>query len=582
MRRRALLKSAAGYFGAAVFSPAFQSLDLLAFPVPGQTKPGNSIRVGQIGLLPGRPKIASITSRASTFVVHPAGGDAVAFSGTLSNSRNDPASGDIIQLADFSALSKPGTYFIALDTGERSNPFSIAPGIYAEPLRLAMRAFYGQRCGCAVNLGDGYAHPRCHLNGAFHRSSGRSGPFGNHGGWHDAGDYGRYVVNSGITTGTLLWAWEMYGHDLAHLQLRIPESGGRTPDVLAEIRWNLNWMLSLQDADGGVWHTQTSEQFCGFVMPQNDSTVSYVIGTGVAPYKSTCATADLAAVAAIAARCYAPYDAAFALQCLAAARKAWEWCHANPAVLFANPEGVATGGYEDNDCGDEMLWATAELYRTTGELHYQQAFSEALLPGFAHFDIEAPNWGTVSSLACWTYVLSRRNSSDKLSDAIRDSTLKTAENLVIRTTQNGYGNTLALDDYVWGSNSLAANHSMLLLVAFHFSPHQEFLNTALANLHYLFGRNCFGVSWMTHVGTRPFMHPHHRPSAADHIDAPWPGLLSGGPNAHPGDPIARQLPQQPPMRMWVDDQGAYSMNEIAINWNAPLVFALAGARSLAS
>jgi endoglucanase len=159
--------------------------------------------------------------------------------------------------------------------------------------------------------------------------------------------------------------------------------------------------------------------------------------------------------------------------------------------------------------------------------------------------------------------------------------LKTADSLVLRSRQSGYGNTLALEDYVWGSNSLAANQSMLLLVALHFSTNAELLNAALANLHYLLGRNCFGVSWVTHVGTHPFMHPHHRPSAADKIEAPWPGLLSGGPNAHPGDPVAHQLPRLPPMRMWVDHEGAYSMNEVAINWNAPLVFALAGAESLA-
>jgi endoglucanase len=122
---------------------------------------------------------------------------------------------------------------------------------------------------------------------------------------------------------------------------------------------------------------------------------------------------------------------------------------------------------------------------------------------------------------------------------------------------------------------------LLLLIADRIQPTPRFREAALGNLHYLLGRNCFGVSWVTGVGTNPFQHPHHRPSAADGIDAPWPGLLSGGPNAHPADTIARTVPKQPPMRMWIDDQRAYSMNEIAINWNAPLVFLLAAACSLA-
>ena len=97
---------------------------------------------------------------------------------------------------------------------------------------------------------------------------------------------------------------------------------------------------------------------------------------------------------------------------------------------------------------------------------------------------------------------------------------------------------------------------------------------AAENLHYLLTRNCFGLSWVTQLGSRAFQHPHHRPSAADGIAAPWPGLLSGGPNAHPADPVGSLLPKRPPMQMYKDDQAAYSLNEIAINWNAPLVFLL--------
>jgi endoglucanase len=134
---------------------------------------------------------------------------------------------------------------------------------------------------------------------------------------------------------------------------------------------------------------------------------------------------------------------------------------------------------------------------------------------------------------------------------------------------------MSRQNYNWGSNSVAANQSLLLLIADRIAPNPEYVETAMSNLHYLLGRNCLGVSWVTQLGTRPFLHPHHRPSAADNQDKPWPGLLSGGPNATPGDAIAKAMPRLPPMRMWVDDQRAYSLNEVAINWNAPLVFLLA-------
>ena len=446
-----------------------------------------------------------------------------------------------------------------------------------------MRAFYGQRCGCKVDLGDGYKHRKCHHKAEFSPSSGRPGKLKNHGGWHDAGDYGRYIVNSGITCGTLLWAWELYPSALAALTLDIPESGRALPDYLAEIKWNLDWMLTLQDpADGGVWHKQTSNHFCAFIMPEKDHLPSEVIGTGHDPYKSTCATADLAAVMAIAARCYLPFDPVFAARCLAAARQAFTWSQAHPDIPFKNPPGVDTGEYGDPHCDDELLWAAAELFRTTREPAFEQAFLAGLAPTQR---IGTPSWGNVSALAQWTYVfaLGPSAAANETCTRIRQSTLAAAQRLLKRSRASAYGTTLGLRDFGWGSNSTAANQSMLLLIADLFEPRpvpkQELAAAALGNLHYLLGRNCFGVSWVTHVGVRPFLHPHHRPSVADRIAAPWPGMLSGGPNARGGDAVADHLPATAPMRMWLDDDRAYSLNEIAINWNAPLVFLLAAANS---
>jgi endoglucanase len=316
-------------------------------------------------------------------------------------------------------------------------------------------------------------------------------------------------------------------------------------------------------------------------MPQEDHLTSYVIGTGTPPYKSTGATADLAAVMAIAARCYGPYDDAFAKRCLTSAKQAFAWTIQYPKVTFTNPPGIGTGGYDDSDLSDEILWAAAELFRTTGKPEYEQSF----LKGFAalgpNLQLEAPGWGGVTSMACWAYALSDGGKSLQVKEQIRQATQAAAQSLIARSRTSGYGNTLETEDYTWGSNAVAANQSFLLLMAHRFQADPAAVDTAFGNLHYLVGRNCLGASWVTQLGARPFQHPHHRPSAADGIAAPWPGLLSGGPNRHPGDAAARTLPKLPPMRMWLDDQRAYSLNEIAINWNAPLVFLLAAANDLA-
>ncbi len=563
-------------------------------PRPAYRRAIRSIYLSQVGYLPAARKMATVIleepiegdAKAAelpspcAFTVHAAepaaSGAAPVLTGVLTAPVFDPLSGDHVCAADLSALTAPGRYRITAD-GVTGDVFTIDPHVYAHPLRLAMRFYYGQRCGMKVDLGGGYKHDLCHLDCEYGASSGRTGKLKNTGGWHDAGDYGRYVVNSGITCGTLLWAWEMFPHALGGLALDLPESGRGVPDFLAEVRWNLNWMLSMQDeSDGGVWHKQTSADFCGFIMPEKDKLPSEVIGTGSEPYKSTDATGDFAAVMAIAARCYKAYDATFAARCLAAARKAYTWCEAHPRVYFSNPPGVLTGEYGSQRSDGERLWAAAELFRTTREDAYQNAVRAQLQPLLITLRMDAPSWGNVMPLGLWTYAMAQPE-TDAAGSAIRQATQKAALSLLVREAQSGFGNTMAGRDYHWGSNSEAANQSLLLLVSHHFNPSLDVVEAALGNLHYLLGRNCFGICWVTQLGVRPLLHPHHRPSFADGLPDPWPGMLAGGPNSHGGDTFADHLPQAAPMRSWGDDVRAFSLNEVAINWNAPLVFLLAAA-----
>ena len=507
----------------------------------------------------------------------------VVIRGDLTKPIADADSGDAVQMADFSCLTTVGSYVLEVPGVGRSWQFRIAPDVYDRALYLATRSFYGQRCGTAVDLGPefpGYTYEACHAKGAFHASSGKSGERQSAKGWHDAGDYGRYLVNSSITTGTLLWAFGLYGPGLTKLNLRIPESSNRTPDFLDEVRWNLEWMLSMQDTDGGVWHKQTSERFAGFVMPHRDTSTSYVIGTGSAPFKNSCATAGFAAVMAIAGRLYQPGDRAFARSATEAARKAWRWLESHPNVLFDNPQGVATGAYGDRDCGDERLWAAGELWRTTRDAVYHRYFKANY--GAQLKSIRAvgpPSWNAVGPFGLWTYALGGGPDADVVQQ-IKQSTLNAADEIRKRSAANGYRISLTAADYIWGSNAVVANYGMQLLIAHAFKADRGYVETALENLHYLLGRNTFSLSFLTAVGQNPFKRPHHRPSGADSNAEPWPGLLSGGPNRRKQDPAMQKLPDGlPPAKMYVDDQESYASNEIAINWNAPLVFLLAGVTS---
>ena len=541
--------------------------------------PTTAIKVDQVGYLPHARKLAFVVTPqpATEFLLRSVADSSVSFRGRLSAPVYDADSGDRVQLADFSAFQTAGRFYIEVPGVGNSWTFSIAPSVYVRAFYLAMRSFYGQRCGTDVDLGPefpGFKHAACHLTGAYHRSSGKTGPRLSAKGWHDAGDYGRYIVNSGISTAELLWTWELFGDRIKNLSLDIPESQNSTPDILDEIRWNLEWMVTMQDDDGGVWPKQTSERFADFVMPERDGLVSYVIGSGKTPYKSTAATADFAAVMAIAARVYKPFDATYAQHCLTASREAWAWVQKHPNVTFRNPDGVLTGEYGDADPRDEILWAAAELWHTTKQENYERYFLEhyrAQLPALA---ARPPSWQHVASLALWTYMLDR-DANKQAGDDIRRLSVQAADQIVGRTTANPYGHSLTSKDYVWGSNGVVANYGLQLLIANKVKPDARYVAAALENLHYLFGRNTFSLSWVTQLGENPFRHPHHRPSQADNNSEPWPGLLSGGPNRSRQDPAMTKLPNLPAAKMYLDDWESYASNEIAINWNAPLVFVLA-------
>ncbi|HEX8237108.1 MAG TPA: glycoside hydrolase family 9 protein [Abditibacteriaceae bacterium] len=540
----------------------------------------DQVKVCQVGYLPQETKFAVVTAAPGGQVVVRRVNDGGAVLTVAAGApQQDPDSGDTVRAIDFSALTQPGTYYLDVPGVGSSYDFRIGTDVFARPFRLSMRAFTGQRCGTNVSLGPDFPefhYTACHTqHGEFHPSSGKQGTKDVSGGWHDAGDYGKYVVNSGITTGTLLWAYELYGAKVGPVKLDLPESGRPTPDMLAEIRWNIAWMLKMQDEDGGVWHKATTANFPGFIMPEADKAPVLIIGSGTEPYKTTAATGDFAAVCAIAGRLYRPFDPAFADQCLTAAERAWAWMRTHPDHNFTrNPQGVNTGGYGDSNPADERLWAAAELFRTTGKNEYNDYFT-------SHYTAWSPTirsdsaqgWPNVANLAMYSYALPGQAGSPgqagadaKVVQKIKADAVAAADAIVERSRRNGYRIPLGSNEYIWGSNSVVANYAMMVLFANQFTPKADYINCAQDSLHYLLGRNTFNTSYVTQLGTKWAMNPHHRPSAADKVDQPWPGMLVGGPNANR---------RTPPARQWEDVAGSYTTNEIAINWNAPLVFMLA-------
>ncbi len=540
------------------------------------------VAVDQAGFLPGEIKIAYITQKADSFYVIDRSSQTAVLAGRVAlRALKDPATGMDLYTADFSPLHLPGSYQINVPGVGNSYPFRVGERIHDDLYNKSLRAFYFQRCGMELKVAVAlqYNHPACHLQDAsFHTSTGQSGQAPGTGGWHDAGDYGKYIVNGGISVGTLLLAFERFPASCAADTLKIPESGNGVPDLLDEVRYELAWFLTMQEPDGGVHHKLTRVDFEAIVMPHKDTAKRYFM-----PISST-ATANFAAVMAMAGRIYRPFDPAFADTCLARSEKAWRWLVSHPDIVpaggFRNPSGVSTGEYGDGDDRDERLWAAAELWRTSRNAACHRWY----LDHYAALNLFTSeiSWGSLAPLAHLTYLADTSALADQpVRSKLRDALNKYAGSMLQQQSGSGFRFLLKPGEFNWGSNSRALNRAMLLAQAGELGGQSGVRESALDQLHYLLGANPHNISYVTGIGTVSMKNPHHRPSWSDNIPAPVPGLLAGGANQYLQDDALKAAftSTTPPALCWVDDADSYASNEICINWNAPLVFLAAWARA---
>lgn len=517
-----------------------------------------AIRLDTLGYLPAHEKRATVAAPCAGFVVVRVTDSTKAFSGAATGPVHNADTEEDLFTLDFSALREPGEYRLEVEGVGVSAPFRIAADVYRDAFVTVTRGMYLWRCGTAVRgeyRGAVFAHEACHReDGWLDLITGEHAPKDGVGGWHDAGDYNKYVVNAGVTVGAMFQAWEDFGAQVRTLPLSIPESGGALPDFLAEIKWEIEWLLKMQAQNGSVYHKITTKRFGPFIAPEQETEPRYFT-----PWGSP-ATADFVAMLAQAGRYFAPYDAAFARECRAAAEKSYAFLQANPENHRPDLLDVRTGPYLSGDA-DDRLWGAAELWETTGAEEILQDLETRIHALDAKWD-EDFDWNEVTNLGLITYLGSQRPGRDEaLVAQVRANLLATADTLVAKRSHHGYGR--ALDSrYYWGCNGGVARQTLVLQAAHRVAPKPEYLETALDAIHHLLGRNVHGRSYVTGLGAEPPLFPHDRRSGGDTVAAPWPGYLVGGPHPKPID--------------WHDEERDARTNEIAINWNAALIYALAG------
>ncbi len=544
---------------------------IISFTVMAQ-KP---VKVNQLGFYPESPKVAIIPgSDGDIFNIVDAATGEIVYTGETGEPNDWPHSGEMVVIADFSDFTAPGEYYVLHPTVGISYNFKIKEQVHRNLSKAALRALYYNRASTKLKkIHAGKWHrPAGHPDTVIYVHKSAATPerpegytFSSPKGWYDAGDYNKYVVNSGISTYTLLAAYEHFSKYYNNLYLNIPESSNQIPDILDEARWNLDWMITMQDPnDGGVYHKLTTLRFQGVVMPHVPTAERFVV------MKSTGAALNFATVMAVAARVYQDYDPGFAQEALEAAEYAWKWAVDNPEVYYVQPPDVHTGQYGDDDFSDEFDWAAAELYITTGNGDYWHARN------FHDIGVGVPTWQYVRPLA-WVSLLHHRDNLTDVADIelIEKRIIDQGNELLEEYNTSAYNISMGLygeEDFVWGSNGIAGNHSLMLLQAYRLTNDDAYLNAAQANLDYLLGRNATGYSFVTGYGSFTPMYPHHRPSAADERNAdPVPGFVVGGPHAGQMDNCT-WYPSMLPAISYRDDWCSYTTNEVTINWNAPLVY----------
>ncbi|MER6093259.1 glycoside hydrolase family 9 protein [Streptomyces bluensis] len=554
---------------------------------------GPRVRVNQVAYLPAGPKNATLvtdTTEKLPWQLKNASGSTVAQGWTVPRGL-DASSGQNVHSIDFGSYRTRAKDLTLVADGETSRPFDVDPSAY-EQLRLdSLKYYYTQRSGIAIrdDLRPGYGRAAGHLNAAPNRGD-KDVPcqpgvcdytLDVTGGWYDAGDHGKYVVNGGISTWELLSTYERSllartgkAEKLGDGTLALPESGNKVPDVLDEARWELEFLLKMQVPAGqplaGMAHHKIhDEQWTGLpLMPDAD------------PQKrelhppTTTATLNLAATAAQAARLYKSYDQAFAAKALAAARTAWAAARAHPDTYPDPNDGVGGGTYADDNATDEFYWAAAELYLTTGE----KEFADFVLASPVHtadiFGSLGFDWSRTA--AAGRLDLAMVPSGLPGRDKVRQSVINGADRYLATLRTQAYGMPYAPDNnlYDWGSSHQVLNNAVVIAGAYDITGASKYRDGAIQSMDYIFGRNALNMSYVTGYG-EVNAHNQHSRWYARQLDPGLPnpprGTLAGGPNSSIQDPYAQSKLQGCVGQFcYIDDIQSWSTNEHTINWNAAL------------
>lgn len=530
-----------------------------------------AIRVNQAGYPASEEKRCTfIYDAGDLFDVVNAETKAIVYSGAIVNQKQNESTGEVNGWGDFSAVDEPGTYYIRSQIGIVSPTFTISADPYADLSVSLLHMLSLQRCGMEMSeswAGD-LAHAICHTETATLLYTDRTVDVS--GGWHDAGDYGRYTKTGAKAAYDLLLSW-MLNPDLFNDASGGPDSGNGIPDILDEARYEIDWLLKMQESSGGVYARVVSESYPGDTVKPEDDHLPLIL----LPAETTSA-ADAGAAYALASIAFQSIDPNYSAKCLSAAEKAYSYLEKNTeTTIITNPDGYSAGQYLDSTDHDARFFLDIALWKATGNSSYLQAASAQYASDSAC--AEGASWKDNGAYGAFLFLTTpeAETADAALYQNLLASLTAQAERLSGISSDNGYNTALA--EYSWGSNSLAAGEGTILAMAWSVTGNQIYRNAAMEQISYLLGRNSLNMCFVSTFGSCSPSHLHSR--IANSEGTILPGALAGGPDSSREDDVTQALSADlPAAKVYADDYGAYSVNEAAVYYNSAFLFLLSQMR----
>jgi len=541
----------------------------------------------QIGFFPQGNKTLIIpnTDLADAKIVHKESGTAHTI--LTSETKSDRYSQQRGRLLDISEITETGVYEI-MDRDQSLGVFTVQQDSYLQLLSRLGQSFYHWQCGIekSPEIIGAWSHKVCHsqdCHAAVHPDTDEQGARDVSGGWHDAGDYNKYVCPTAVTIWWLLLTLTLRP-DINTYDFGLADVYGKK-QLLGLAKVGLDWLLTMQRDDGAFYHKVTEHHWSGHIPPDQDHQTRVIVPVS---YEATAkATAVLYRASEVYKRAY-PEDAR---RYKASSDKGYDVLIHSPDVFptgFSNPVDVVTGPYADFWQDDNLFWAMTERYLTmisdegnNGPGEEQNSFLQeieqwlAKIPEAHYFEGHPDNWTCNVIFPAVSLLL--RAPDLEVSRKIKERFLAYI-NKLFRQQQDSLFQMSVGDSLIWGSNGMIASAGVLFYIAALVTDDQKYYQGAWGHLHYLLGGNPLDFSFVTGFGQRTPRNPHYRPST-HRPDVP-PGFLVGGANAgfDAGDFVlapARQAAPDEPALHYTDAMrygyASWASNEVAIYWNAPLL-----------